>query len=121
MTRRNRTEPAVAVWLPASLARIIASGDAGSRDLDALERYLELSLETTDVSVRITRADAERLPDALAAAAERELSDVDDWSSDGEHPEEADHHRECVDALDRLSDAIADAVRHYDSEKGGTE
>ena len=61
--------------------------------------------------VFVPAADADILPDALAAAAERESSDVDDWSADGEHDEQAKHHRECVSAFDRLADAIAASMR----------
>ena len=79
------------------------------------QRRSELTQSDGCLAVFIPAADAEILPDALATAAERESSDVDDWSSDGEHDDQAEHHRECVSALDRLADAITDAMRQKET------
>lgn len=104
------TDPDIAVMVPASLARIIASGNAGSRDLDALETCIQCAIASDAVTVQLSRADADTLADALATAAERESSDAKFWEDDDDD-DEAGHHRECVAALDRLADAIAAAVR----------
>jgi len=106
------TDPDIAVMVPASLARIIASGNAGSRDLDALETCVQCAIDSDAVTVQLTRADADTLGEQIGRAIERLMERMDHYGpQDGEHQEmQSDR-----DALERLSDTIA-AAAHQTTE-----
>ena len=111
---RRPTDPDIAVMVPASLARIIVSGDAGYRDLDALETCIQCAIASDAVTVQLSRADADTLADALARAAERD-NHLANECENAEDQETAAEVRECVSALDRLAAAIA-AAAHQTTE-----
>lgn len=116
MTPRT-TDPDIAVMVPASLARIIASGNAGSRDLDALETCVQCAIASDAVTVQLSRADADRLTNGaiLFTSAERFRTDERDADDDDDHDAAADYRMD-VEVLDRLADTIAAAVRQEGNE-----